>query len=84
MASLNWPRFLSLRKQRKRIGTIVSIPSTIAGLTVGINYFASIEAEPTQLIMGIEPVYAYGLATVSCAGLGWLVGPSIGNVLWRT
>lgn len=44
---------------------------------------ATIESDPGDLIFGIEPVYAYGLATLSCVGLGWLAGPTVGGAVWR-
>jgi import inner membrane translocase subunit TIM23 len=53
---LSWPAYLSLRKQRRIWSTAFTIPTTLTGLTLGAGYFASIEADPTQLIMGIEPM----------------------------
>lgn len=80
---VDWPTYLALRKSRRRYGLLASIPTTALGFTLGVSYFATIEAEPTDLILGIEPVWAYGIATVACVGLGWLSGPSVGNALWR-
>jgi import inner membrane translocase subunit TIM23 len=53
---LTWPDYLRARRSRKLWSTLTSIPSTFAGLTLGGGYFASIEADPTQTIMGIEPM----------------------------
>lgn len=55
---LNWPTYLALRRSQRRYGLLASIPTTFAGFTLGAGHFASIEAEPTDLIMGIEPIYA--------------------------
>jgi len=33
--------------------------------------------------MGIEPIWIYALASLSCAGAGYLIGPFIGSSLWR-
>lgn len=38
-----------------------------------------ISAFPTQL----DPLLVYGVATLSCTGLGWLLGPSLGNALFN-
>lgn len=53
---LTWPDYLKARRSRKLWSTLTSIPSTFAGLSLGGGYFASIEADPTQTIMGIEPM----------------------------
>ena len=47
-----------------------TIPSTFLALGAGLSYFGSIESDPTSLIFGVEPIYIYGLATLSCGG-GW-------------
>lgn len=53
---LTWPAYLSARRSKKLWSTLTTIPSTFAGLTTGGGYFASIEADPTQTIMGMEPM----------------------------
>jgi import inner membrane translocase subunit TIM23 len=53
---LTWPTYLSARRSRKLWSTIASVPSTFAGLSLGGGYFASIEADPSALIMGMEPM----------------------------
>ncbi|BGO89859.1 hypothetical protein NBRC10512_005629 [Rhodotorula toruloides] len=80
---LDWPTYLSLRKSQRVYGLVASIPTTLIGFSAGAGYFATIESDPGDLIFGIEPVYAYGLATLSCVGLGWLAGPTVGGALWR-
>ncbi|WWD20335.1 presequence translocated-associated motor subunit PAM17, mitochondrial [Kwoniella shandongensis] len=79
---LTWPNYLSLRRQRRLWSTLTTVPSTLTGLTLGGGYFASLEADPTQLIMGVEPMFVYGGATFGCMALGYLVGPTIGSFLF--
>lgn len=81
--TLDWPTYLSLRRSQRRYGLLASIPTTFAGFFLGATYFATIEAEPTDLILGIEPIYAYGAATLGCVGIGWLSGPFVGTTIWR-
>jgi len=33
--------------------------------------------------MGIDPLWVYTGATLSCCGIAWLVGPIIGSTFWR-
>lgn len=53
---LTWPAYLSARRSRKLWSTLTSIPSTFAGLSLGGGYFASIEVDASQTIMGIDPM----------------------------
>ncbi|WAR60063.1 hypothetical protein PtB15_11B705 [Puccinia triticina] len=82
-SKLTWPEYLALRKQQRRYALFATIPITTLGLALGVNYFATIEAAPSDLIMGIEAPYVYGLATLSCGLLGYLIGPSIGHAFFR-
>ncbi|CAE7142354.1 unnamed protein product [Rhizoctonia solani] len=52
-----------------------TIPSTFLALSAGLSYFGSIESDPSSLIFGVEPIYVYGL--------GYLLGPVVGNSMWR-
>jgi import inner membrane translocase subunit TIM23 len=51
---MTWPNYLSLRKQRKAWSGITTVPTTVGGLFLGGSYFASVETDPSQLIMGVE------------------------------
>lgn len=53
---LSWPSYLSLRRQRRLWSTLTSVPTTFLGLFLGGGYFASLEADPSQLIFGVEPM----------------------------
>jgi mitochondrial import inner membrane translocase subunit TIM23 len=45
------------------------------GLGLGATYFGNLEGDAIPPIMGIEPIWIYGIATVGCFGLGYLFGP---------
>jgi import inner membrane translocase subunit TIM23 len=51
-----WNTYFKLRKSRSTFGTISAIPTTIAGMALGGGYFANLESEPGQLILGFEPI----------------------------
>ncbi|GAA94286.1 uncharacterized protein L969DRAFT_97390 [Mixia osmundae IAM 14324] len=80
---LPWNEYLRLRKSQRRFNLLASIPTTGLGLASGVGYFASRETDPSTLILGLEPVYAYAIATVGCVALGWLSGPAFGTFIWR-
>ncbi|KAI9638852.1 integral to membrane protein [Dioszegia hungarica] len=79
---LTWPSYLALRRRRRLWSTLTSIPTTAAGLFVGGGYFAGLEADPTELIMGLEPLVIYGGATLGCMIFGYLIGPTLGSSLF--
>ncbi|CAO1620699.1 unnamed protein product [Sympodiomycopsis kandeliae] len=79
---LPWETYLKMRKSRRLAGLMTAVPTTVlAGATAG-SYFLTQEIDPSQAIFGIDPIYWYGLATVSATGLGYLIGPSIGTGIW--
>ncbi|KAL8284192.1 hypothetical protein RQP46_004941 [Phenoliferia psychrophenolica] len=80
---LDWSTYLQLRRSKRRYGLLASIPTTFAGFSVGAGYFATLEAEVGELLMGIEPIYVYGAATIGCVALGWLSGPMFGSAVWK-
>ncbi|CAE6455646.1 unnamed protein product [Rhizoctonia solani] len=87
---LSWPEYLTIRRKKRRWEMATTIPSTFLALSAGLSYFGSIESDPSSLIFGVEPIYIYGLATMGCGGLGYLLGGSrcltrkkVGNSLWR-
>ena len=51
---LDWQTYLAQRKSKRRTSMVTCVPGTIAGASVGGAYFASVESDPTQLIMGLE------------------------------
>ncbi|CUS13223.1 unnamed protein product [Tuber aestivum] len=76
---LDWNAFLQLRKQRRRYNLVSSLFTSAVGTTAGVSYLANKEIDPTQMIMGMDPIILFGLATVSCGALGWLAGPVLGS-----
>ncbi|KAG8721481.1 TIM23 complex component [Ceratobasidium sp. 394] len=65
---LSWPEYLAIRKRKRRWEMATTLPSSFLAFGAGLAYFGSIESDPTSLIFGVEPIYIYGLATVSCGG----------------
>ncbi|GAA5822918.1 hypothetical protein JCM5353_007897 [Sporobolomyces roseus] len=80
---IDWASYLSLRKSQRVYGLIASIPTTAIGFFGGASYFATLEMDPTNLILGVPPMYVYAAATIGCVGLGWLAGPVLGSGVWK-
>ncbi|KAG1728634.1 mitochondrial import protein Pam17 [Suillus paluster] len=58
-----------------------TIPACILGFAGGLAYFGSLESDATKPIM--IRYFSTGGCTVSCMGLGYLIGPAIGAAGWR-
>ncbi|KDQ14553.1 hypothetical protein BOTBODRAFT_55402 [Botryobasidium botryosum FD-172 SS1] len=82
-AYLSWPEYLAIRRGKRRWDLAAAIPMTALGLGLGLQYFGHLENDATSPIMGVDPIYVYGLATMGCGGLGYLLGPVVGGSLWR-
>ncbi|KAJ9121634.1 hypothetical protein QFC22_002254 [Naganishia vaughanmartiniae] len=80
---LTWPEYLTLRHRRRVLAQLFSIPGALGGLIGGGAYFGSLEADPTQPIFGVEPMFVYAGATLGCMGLGYLVGPTVGSLIFK-
>ena len=80
---LSWDEFLRLRRQRRLSGFIASIPSSMLGIYGGIKYFGSGEIDPTQTILGFDPILMNAAFVLGCGVLGWLIGPTVGRGLWH-
>ena len=80
---LPWNDFLHLRRQKHRAEILASIPSAALGLFGGISYFATLEIDPSQLVLGLDPLIVYGGSSIACGGLGWLIGPIFGSGAWK-
>lgn len=81
-STLNWNEYLSLRRSRRRYNLVSSISAsactTAAGLTALNQNFEYIGS-----LVGLDPIFTLGIATVSSAGIGWLNGPILGSAMFN-
>ncbi|KAF9484637.1 mitochondrial import protein Pam17 [Pholiota conissans] len=80
---ISWPEYLRIKKSKRTWQTVVTVPCALVGLAAGGVYFGNLDTDPLKPIMGIDPFFFYGFCTVGCAGLGALIGPTIGASIWR-
>ncbi|CAK7231378.1 TIM23 complex component [Sporothrix curviconia] len=81
---LDWNTFFALRKTRRRIQLAFSVAGGFTGGLVGGLFLGSGVAEPLLSQIPLDPFLTLGLMTFGFAALGWLAGPSIGNVVFYT
>ncbi|CAK7210728.1 TIM23 complex component [Sporothrix bragantina] len=79
---LDWNTFFALRKTRRRIQLGFSVAGGLTGGLVGGLFLGSGVAEPLLTQIPLDPFLTLGLMTFGFATLGWLAGPSVGNVVF--
>ncbi|CCE26752.1 uncharacterized protein CPUR_00221 [Claviceps purpurea 20.1] len=78
-ARLDWDTFFKLRLRRRRLQLFFSLTAGVLGGGAGAVFLSTGLAEPLVMQVPLDPFVSLGLMTMACGGLGWLVGPSIGN-----
>ncbi|KAL6862613.1 TIM23 complex component [Amphichorda felina] len=76
---LDWNTFFKLRLRRRRIQVFFSATMGVVGFAAGAALLPTGLAEPLVSQIPLDPFISLGLLTVAFAGVGWLVGPSIGS-----
>ncbi|GAB0137279.1 hypothetical protein EsDP_00005552 [Epichloe bromicola] len=78
-SNLDWDSFFKLRLRRRRIQLLFSVTTGLLGGAGGAILLSTGMAEPLVMQIPLDPFVTLGIMTLACAGMGWLVGPSIGN-----
>lgn len=79
MPPLDWNTFFKLRKTRRRWQVAFSAIMSVGCGTSGAVVLSTGAADALTGQIPLDPVLTLGLMTIGCAGLGWVVGPSLGN-----
>lgn len=83
--AMDWNTFFALRKARRRWQSAFSVVMALASGTGGAVVIGS-GYPMVDWVMGkipLDPLFTMGLATLGFAALGWLVGPSIGTLIFN-
>ena len=80
--ALDWNTFFKLRVRRRRFQLFFSIVGGIGAGAAGAILLGQGYAEPLVQQVPLDPFFTLGLMTFACAGLGWLIGPSIGGEIF--
>ncbi|KAH8891817.1 Pam17-domain-containing protein [Thozetella sp. PMI_491] len=78
-APLDWNTFFKLRKTRRWWQLGFSVATALVFGYGGTMFLLTGIAEPMVTQIPLDPIVTMGLMTFACAGLGWLVGPSLGS-----
>lgn len=80
---LPWNEFLAKRLQRRRMNLAASVFTGILGIGAGWAVIANVEIDPTQPILGMDPLIMLPIGVVLCGTAGALCGPSLGSLLFK-
>ncbi|KAH3901118.1 related to Presequence translocated-associated motor subunit PAM17, mitochondrial [Saccharomycodes ludwigii] len=81
--NLTWSEFFNLRKSERRLNMGSSIFTAFIGSNLSWSYISTMEIDPTQTILGFDPLLVIVAGIMSCAGLGFLCGPVLGTMLFN-
>ncbi|KAH6650379.1 mitochondrial import protein Pam17-domain-containing protein [Chaetomium tenue] len=82
-AVLDWNSFFQLRKARRRWQSGFSVVGALGSGSGGALVLSSGMADGLVSQIPLDPLITLGLMTLSCAALGWLVGPSLGSAVFN-
>ncbi|KAI5306531.1 TIM23 complex component [Ascosphaera pollenicola] len=83
-SSLDWNRFFKIRAMRRRYSQASSILAAIASTGGGLQVMANQDIEYiTAQFPILDPMVLMVLSIAASGGLGWLMGPFLGNGLFN-
>ena len=82
---LTWDRFFDLRKKRRYINLGASVITAVGAIGVFGPVIAQQDLDGwAAQVSGLDPIIVLGLTTFAVAAGGWLCGPSVGNLGFKT
>lgn len=85
---LTWNEFLKLRKTRRNISLVSSIGTAVGSTAIAVPIMAQYEVEnQIAALTGLDPFIGIGLTITAVGGIGWLLGPFVGNTafgIWKS
>ncbi|GJC83229.1 presequence translocated-associated motor subunit pam17, mitochondrial [Colletotrichum liriopes] len=81
---LDWETFFQLRKSRRRWQLGFSVISGLGSFVGGAGILATGVADPLVTQVPLDPFITMGMMTMAFGALGWLVGPSVGSLVFYT
>ncbi|KAK4132053.1 Pam17-domain-containing protein [Trichocladium antarcticum] len=81
--ALDWNTFFQLRKARRRWQSGFSVVGALGSGSAGAIVLSTGLADPVMGQVPLDPFITLGLITMSCAALGWLMGPSLGAAVFN-
>lgn len=81
--TMNWVEFFKLKKQNTRVNVASSCFTGFLGAFATLTYLGNVEIDVEKPIMGLDPFMVMGGTVILGGVAGYLVGPSLGNVVFK-
>jgi len=81
--SLSWPDFFKYRSRLKYYGVAGGILGTLGFLSGETVLLSQPIFDPTMTILGMDPLIALGLGTLTGSFLSYTLGSALTKVFWR-
>ncbi|KAI8144299.1 mitochondrial import protein Pam17-domain-containing protein [Fennellomyces sp. T-0311] len=78
-----WDAYFKLRSKRRKYEIASYLPSTLVPMVGTGTYFMQLQIDPFSTFMGMDPLMAAGLSTVGAGFCGYLLGPVVGDMLFK-
>lgn len=81
--TFTWSDFFKLRKQERKINLGSSIVTAFLGCNASWAYLSTMQIDPTQMIMGFDPLMVVSAGLIASGAVGYLFGPLFGTNIFK-
>jgi mitochondrial import inner membrane translocase subunit TIM23 len=81
---LDWNTYLGLRKKRRYYNLGASIITGFTTFATGASLLMSQDIEQlSNMMFGLDPIFAMGIVCIGFGAAGWLIGPFAGGSIFK-
>ncbi|CCE63414.1 hypothetical protein TPHA_0E03240 [Tetrapisispora phaffii CBS 4417] len=80
---LTWADFFALRRTERKINVGSSIFTALVGSNLSWAYLSTMQIDPTQTLLGFDPLVAISAGLIASGTLGYLFGPLLGSQIFN-
>lgn len=79
----SWTEYFALKKRQRRFNVASSALTAFLGANASWAYLSTMEIDPTQMILGFDPLVVVSAALLASGALGYLLGPLLGSQIFK-
>ncbi|QLL33755.1 hypothetical protein HG536_0F00800 [Torulaspora globosa] len=82
-SDLTWIDFFKMRRQQRRINVGSSVFTAFLGCNASWAYLSTMQIDPTQTLLGFDPLMVITAGIAASGALGYLLGPLVGSQIFQ-